>query len=402
MAAFVQIAGRGKAPAAVAAHHRGADGGAVIVNSNRRARFRGAGELRTGIVGAAAVVNRAGAGVDVVSSGGNHRGCRGDGIHHEVYGGGRGAGIARGVGGGSGDAVAAVTQRGGGGKAPATVGVHFGGADRLAVVIEGDGGARFANAAKGRAGVIGALAVADGAGEAAHVVGYHNDVWRVRGRGIRYGKLDALADVTGLVGGGGGKGLAVFNGGTQIDGEVAVAVGLAGADDIAVGIAYGHRAVGLCRAGNGGAIRGNLQVSGRVGGRGIRVDRRRIYRRRIIIAAATTAAAAAAGSYGDTACHRQPAQNPGPDGGFTAGARRAACQQGLGGGNGFVVFYRQGIFNPPQRAVRLLQHQLAAIFARGIKVFQGNGFAGIEANNQIVITPAIASDIGASDVKCHD
>lgn len=170
VAAFAQVHRRRKAPASVTAHNRCANGNAVIIDGDRRARFRRAGELWPWVVGAASTPERAGARRNIIGEADDRWRARRDGIDHEGYRRGRRAGIACGIGRGGGNGVAAFRQVGRRGKAPFPGGIGCGGANRFPVVIEGNDGAGFTDAAERRTGIVRALSVAQRACFGAHVI----------------------------------------------------------------------------------------------------------------------------------------------------------------------------------------------------------------------------------------
>ncbi|SAF27996.1 Uncharacterised protein [Enterobacter hormaechei] len=170
VAAFAQVNRRRKAPASVAAYYRCANGNAVIIDGDRRARFRRAGELRARIVSGASASEHAGIGRNVVGHAGDGRGTWCDRIHHEGHRRGRRAGIACRIGRGGGNGVVSFRQVGRRGKAPFPGSIGRGGADRLAVVIEGNNGASFTDATERRACIVRALSVAQRARFGAHVI----------------------------------------------------------------------------------------------------------------------------------------------------------------------------------------------------------------------------------------
>ncbi|MNP28089.1 hypothetical protein D3C76_1210370 [compost metagenome] len=93
--------------------------------------------------------------------------------------------------------MAAVGQRIRRGKAPVALGIHGCGADFGAVIEDGDGGSRFANAAQRRTGIIGALAIFQWTGFAPDIVVNNQNVRRIRCGQVGRGDVALFADVTG-------------------------------------------------------------------------------------------------------------------------------------------------------------------------------------------------------------
>ncbi len=306
------------------------------------------------------------------------------------------------------------------GKAPAAVAVHLRRADGDVVIVNCDGAAGFAAAAKGRTGIIGGLAAGERAGYAAHIIGNAVEDWGLRGCRIYRGHRCTRSGIACPVSRGDGQGLAVGVRRAQIDGELAVAVGLASADHIPVGIGDGDGAVGFGAAAKLSAICGESEVAGRA--RWGSVVRIGAWLRGvtavaavtipitavataiaiIVVAPATTTAAATCGQ-GNAACHCHPTQRPRPDRRLTC--RRGGCsrQQGINGGYRLVALCRDRIANPPQGAVAFLQHQLAdPLIARDKEVFEGDDFAIIQLNDQVVTAAFVAENVGAFGIDFND
>ena len=346
--AFTKIDRWGEGPCAVTGHHRSANSDRAIVNGYGGAGFCGTRELRTRIVSAAPAVYRPFTGVNIVRCAGDGWGSGRNRIDNKTDGCGCRTGIACRVGRGCGNGVAAVGKIGGGGKAPATFGIYLGGANRLAVIVKGDGAAWLADAAEGRAGIIGTLAVFQRASLTADIVIHQQNIWSIRNGDVRCGHGCARAGIPRGIRCGGGDLFAVGQRRAQVDGEFTVAAGFAGADDVAVGVFQRDGTARLGGTGDGFTIRRELKAGRRIRRSGIRIGRvcRRAGVAAVVIIVIPTAAASGACRRRDATSGDNATQYPWPDGGAT-GITAGCGKQDVRGGDGFIGGGPGGILNPP-------------------------------------------------------
>ncbi|MNB89597.1 hypothetical protein D3C75_366300 [compost metagenome] len=393
--AFRQRIARGKAPVAVGVDGGLADHLAVVIQGDGAARFAAPAQLRLGGVGGGACRDRAQHRAGGVIDRDARRGIRGGGINRQNEAGGFRTHVARAVGGTGGDGVDAFTEIAARGECPAAVAVHQSGADSDAVIVYGDGRAGLAGAGEARAGIISGLAAGKRSGNAACIIAGSGNQWRTRRSRVRCGDAGTWPDVARAVGRRYGQGFPVVVRGTEINGEFAVAVGSALADDVTVGIGNGYQAVGFGGTGKLLSVCGEAQVAGGTGRGSIGRDGIRVAD--VVIAIATAPATATAYGQRNAACDGQPADHPRPGGKLAGGCCGGSCQQDVKRGDGLVMLHRQRIGNPPQCAVVLFQHQLAdAVGAVSVEVFERNGFTGIEPDNQVIIHALIPGNIGPS------